>query len=55
MAALVLGSQRPLELLLVNGAAVVERDTLVTADTDVVAREVKVASTRLLDRAGVTR
>ena len=38
VAALVLGSRLPLELLLVAGRAVVERDRLVTADEESLAR-----------------
>ncbi len=52
VAALVLGSQPPLELLLVNGAPVVERDRLVNVDEDAVAQDVKQAATRLLSKAG---
>ncbi len=52
VAALVLGSQPPLELLLVNGAPVVERDELVNVDEDVVAQDVRAAATRLLSKAG---
>ena len=54
VAALVLGAQPPLELLLVHGRRVVERDRLVNLDEDTVAREVQSASTTLLSRAGVT-
>ncbi|MBA2309591.1 MAG: 8-oxoguanine deaminase [Pseudonocardiales bacterium] len=53
VAALVLGAQPPLELLLVNGRPVVERDRVVTVDTDEVAREVAAASHTLLGKAGV--
>ncbi|MGA9345212.1 MAG: amidohydrolase family protein, partial [Nocardioidaceae bacterium] len=52
VAALVLGSQPPLELLLVNGTPVVERDRLVNVDEDAVAQDVKQAATRLLSKAG---
>ncbi len=52
VAALVLGSQPPLELLLVNGTPVVERDELVNVDEDAVAQDVRQAATRLLSRAG---
>ena len=52
VAALVLGSPPPLELLLVDGAPVVEQDRLVTVDEQDVAAEVLRASTRLLERAG---
>jgi cytosine/adenosine deaminase-related metal-dependent hydrolase len=51
VAALVLGGQPPLELLLVNGRPVVERDTLTTVDPDSLAREVDRASKTLLSRA----
>ncbi|MCW2632389.1 MAG: amidohydrolase [Pseudonocardia sp.] len=54
VAALVLGAQPPLELLLVDGEVVVERDRVVTVDTDEVAAEVAAASRTLLTRAGVT-
>ncbi|MEJ7706424.1 MAG: amidohydrolase family protein [Nocardioidaceae bacterium] len=53
VAALVLGAPPPLELLLVQGKPVVERDRLVNVEEAVVAREVKSASTNLLSRAGV--
>jgi cytosine/adenosine deaminase-related metal-dependent hydrolase len=53
VAALVLGAQPPLELLLVNGEPVVEKDRLVTIDEETTASEVKSASERLLARAGV--
>jgi cytosine/adenosine deaminase-related metal-dependent hydrolase len=52
VAALVLGSPPPLELLLVDGAPVVVQDRLVTIDEQDVAKEVLNASTRLLERAG---
>lgn len=51
VAALVLGSAPPLELLLVAGRAVVERDALVTVDEGVLAAEVRRANAGLLDRA----
>jgi cytosine/adenosine deaminase-related metal-dependent hydrolase len=54
VAALVLGAPPPLELLLVNGRTVVERDRVVTVDEDDLATEVASASTTLLSRAGVT-
>jgi cytosine/adenosine deaminase-related metal-dependent hydrolase len=54
VAALALGSQPPLELLLVNGRAVVERDRITTVDEAEVARQVATASTTLLSRAGVS-
>jgi cytosine/adenosine deaminase-related metal-dependent hydrolase len=44
VAALVLGAPAPLELLLVNGAAVVERDRLVTVDEEQVAADARRAS-----------
>ncbi len=54
VAALVLGAPPPLELLLVNGRPVVERDRVVTVDETDLAAEVAAASTTLLTRAGVT-
>jgi hypothetical protein len=54
VAALVLGSQPPLELLLVNGLAVVEKARLTTVDTDEVAREVRTASRTLLGKLAAT-
>ena len=51
VAALVLGAQPPLELLLVNGEAVVEKDELVNVDERSIASQVRQASTRLLARA----
>jgi cytosine/adenosine deaminase-related metal-dependent hydrolase len=54
VAALVLGSAPPLELLLVNGQPVVQRDRLVNADEDTIAGAVRHASTKLMTRAGVT-
>lgn len=51
IAALVLGSPPPLELLLVGGRPVVERDRLLTVDTDTYAIEVRDASRELLRRA----
>jgi cytosine/adenosine deaminase-related metal-dependent hydrolase len=53
VAALVLGAQPPLELLLVNGEPVVEKDRLVTIDEEITATEVHRASKRLLASAGV--
>jgi cytosine/adenosine deaminase-related metal-dependent hydrolase len=53
VAALVLGSQPPLELLLVNGQPVVEHDRLVNIDEDTVAGSVRDASTNLMTKAGV--
>jgi cytosine/adenosine deaminase-related metal-dependent hydrolase len=52
VAALVLGSPPPLELLLVNGRPVVERDRLVNVDEETVAGEVRDASATLMIRAG---
>ncbi len=52
VAGLVLGSQPPLELLLVGGDPVVERGRLVTADEDALARGAERASRRI--RATVT-
>ena len=51
VAALALATQPPLELLLVNGRPVVERDRLVTADEDDLARDAAAASRRLLERS----
>ncbi len=50
VAALVLGSQPPLELLLVGGRSVVERDRLVTADEQSLAAQAVSAGERLLAR-----
>ena len=50
VAALVLGGQPPLELLLVNGNPVVEQDQLVGIDPDALAQEVDQASKTLLSR-----
>ncbi len=52
IAALVLGAPPPLELLLVGGNPVVERDRLITVDTDSYAGRVRDASKALLRRAG---
>ena len=52
VAALVLGGQPPLDLLLVNGKPVVEGDALVNVDPIDLAREVAAASKTLLARAG---
>lgn len=49
---LVLGAQPPLELLLVDGKPVVERDELINVDETSVATEVRQASKRLLARVG---
>ena len=54
VAALVLGAPPPLELLLVNGRPVVEKDRVVTVDETTLAAEVAAASKTLLTRAGVT-
>jgi cytosine/adenosine deaminase-related metal-dependent hydrolase len=51
VAALVLGSPPPLELLLVGGRPVVEHDRLVTADEDRLARDAATAARTLLARA----
>jgi len=51
VAALVLGSRPPLELLLVNGRPVVERDHLVTIDESAAAAAASRASATLLARA----
>jgi len=53
IAALVLGAPPPLELLLVGGRPVVERDRLTTVDTDSYAATVRDASKSLLRRAGL--
>jgi cytosine/adenosine deaminase-related metal-dependent hydrolase len=47
VAALVLGPQPPLELLLVNGRAVVERDRVLTVDERLVAESARWASQKL--------
>jgi cytosine/adenosine deaminase-related metal-dependent hydrolase len=52
VAALVLGAPPPLELLLVNGEAVVEQDRLVGVDEETVAADVLSARKKLLARAG---
>jgi cytosine/adenosine deaminase-related metal-dependent hydrolase len=54
VAALVLGAPPPLELLLVNGRPVVEKDRVVTVDETELAAEVAAASKTVLTRAGVT-
>ncbi|MGH3448247.1 MAG: 8-oxoguanine deaminase [Nocardioidaceae bacterium] len=54
VAALVLGTPPPVELLLVSGQPVVEHDRLVNLDEEAVAHEVRAASAGLLARAGVT-
>jgi cytosine/adenosine deaminase-related metal-dependent hydrolase len=48
VAALVMGPQAPLELLLVNGRPVVERDELLTGDVTAITRDVRAARRRLL-------
>jgi cytosine/adenosine deaminase-related metal-dependent hydrolase len=48
VAALILGTPPPLELLLVNGKPVVEQDTVVTIDEPEVARTVAQVHRRLL-------
>ena len=55
VAGLVLGDRPPLELLLVGGRPVVDRDVLVNVDEDVLAARSAAASRALLTRAGVTR
>jgi cytosine/adenosine deaminase-related metal-dependent hydrolase len=52
VAALVLGTPPPLELLLVHGRAVVERDTVLTVDTDAVAAECAAVHRALVAKAG---
>ena len=54
VAALVLGAPPPLELLLVNGRPVVEKNRVVTVDETDLAAEVAAASKTLLTRAGVS-
>ncbi|GAA1587596.1 8-oxoguanine deaminase [Kribbella sancticallisti] len=51
VAALVLGSPPPLELLLVNGRPVVEHDTVVTLDEPALAREVAQVQRTLVTKA----
>jgi len=53
VAGLVLGSPPPLEVLLVGGSPVVERDRLVTADEEQLGRSAAAASATLLQRAGL--
>jgi len=53
VAALVLGAQPPLELLMVNGRAIVERDEVQTIDEVKVAQDVNSAGKRLFARVGV--
>jgi len=52
VAALILGSQPPLELLLVNGRPVVERDTMVTVDESTLAARVAAVQRDLVRKAG---
>jgi cytosine/adenosine deaminase-related metal-dependent hydrolase len=54
VAALVLGSAPPLELLLVNGRVIVERDHVLTVDEQQAALAARDATRRLLRKAGVT-
>ncbi len=54
VAALVLGGPAPLELLLVNGRTVVERDHVQTVDEDTVASAAVAAGRALLAAAGIT-
>ncbi len=54
VAALVLGSAAPLELLLVNGRVIVERDQVLTVDEHQVAAGARDASKALLRKAGLT-
>ena len=55
VAGLVLGDRPPLELLLVQGRPVVERDALVAVDEEALAARSAAASRVLLSKAGVTR
>ena len=48
IAALVLGSQPPLELLVANGEAIVEHDRVVSVDEDALARDAATAHSKLL-------
>jgi len=50
VAALVLGAPAPLELLLVGGRPIVQRNQLTTVDDQVVARELAAAHRKLVDR-----
>ncbi len=52
IAALVLGSPPPLELLVVDGRIVVEQDRVVTVDEDVIAREAAIVHRSLIRKAG---
>jgi cytosine/adenosine deaminase-related metal-dependent hydrolase len=51
VAALVLGAPPPLELLLVDGRAVVERDRVLTVDADALAREAEAVHRDLVEKA----
>jgi cytosine/adenosine deaminase-related metal-dependent hydrolase len=51
VAALVLGAPPPLELLLVDGRAVVERDRVLTVDADALARQAEAVHRELLEKA----
>jgi cytosine/adenosine deaminase-related metal-dependent hydrolase len=51
VAALVLGAPPPLELLLVDGRAVVERDRVLTVDADALARDAEAVHRELLEKA----
>jgi cytosine/adenosine deaminase-related metal-dependent hydrolase len=51
VAALVLGARPPLELLLVNGETVVERDQLMTADEQRLTADARRASVSLAERS----
>ncbi len=53
VAGLVLGSPPPLELLLVGGSPVVDRDRLVNADEEELARSAVAANATMLQRAGL--
>ena len=52
VAALILGSPPPLELLLVDGRVVVERDRVVTVDERAIAREATTVHQSLVRKAG---
>jgi hypothetical protein len=51
LAALVLGAPPLLELLLVDGRAVVERDRVLTVDADALCREAEAVHRTLLEKA----
>ena len=55
VAALVLGAAPPLELLLVSGRPVVERDRVVTADEHELTRSAVAAHRSLMARAGTVQ